>query len=66
MRNRAYTVNLRKRVTEPRGENAIAKTEWMWVCTCRRHGQWTTSKTAAQTHGSRHLNGHQSSPKLGL
>jgi hypothetical protein len=66
VRNRAYTVNLRKRVTEPRGENAIAKTEWMWVCTCRRHGQWTASKTAAQTHGSRHLKGHQTSPKLGL
>lgn len=66
MRNRAYTVNLRKRTTEPRGENAIARTEWMWACTCRRHGQWTASKTAAQKHGTRHLKTHQASPKLGL
>lgn len=66
MRNRAYTVNLRKRTTEPRGENAIVRTEWMWACTCRRHGQWTASKTAAQKHGTRHLKTHQASPKLGL
>jgi hypothetical protein len=66
VRNRAYTVNLRKRTIEPRGDGAIAGIEWLWVCTCRRRGQWTGSKMAAQSQGTRHLKSHQTSLKVGL